>query len=269
MKSFKPINSSRRNLLLSDRGLLWKKKPLKSLVTFCNSNGGRNNYGRITVQGKSKGVKKLYRLIDFKRFKKIKTIVLRIEYDPNRSCYIALTKNNNELFYIIAPQNIKINSILESSEKTRINTGNSMQLKYVPLGCQIHNVEFKPGKGGQIARSAGSSCTIISKNKSTLLVKMCSGEIRIINLFCRATIGVISNIDNKNVKYGKAGRRALLGFKPKVRGVAKNPVDHPHGGGEGKASSGRHPVNFKGKLTKGAKTRSNKRTGRFIIKSRK
>ena len=269
MKYFNPVTSSQRSLVLSNRNFLWKKEPVKSLTFPCNSKGGRNHWGRITSAGKFKGAKKLYRIIDFKRLIKGKAIISRIEYDPNRSAYIALIRysNKKKVSYIIAPNNVRVGHIVESF-KCKIQLGNVLQLKYIPIGYPIHNIEFKPNKGGQIARSAGVYAIIMSKSEKNALIKLCSGEIRMINIKSRATIGVVSNLENKNMKYGKAGRKFWLGFKPKVRGVAKNPVDHPHGGGEGKASGGRHPVTPYGKMTKGYKTRKNKRTNKFIVRSR-
>ena len=266
---YNPITPSQRQLILVDKKHLWKGKPKKELTITRHSKGGRNNLGRITVFGRSRGTKRKYRIIDFKRLKSIEAVVERLEYDPNRSAYIALIKyDDGEYSYIIAPEGIKIGDKILSSDNAEIKIGNCLPLKNIPVGTSVHNVELKPGKGGQIARSAGTSVKVVSKDAGKASIKLSSGEVRIVEASCKATIGVISNSDNKNIKLGKAGRKRWLGFRPKVRGVAKNPVDHPHGGGEGKSSGGRHPVTRWGKPTKGFKTRNNKRTDKFIVKSR-
>ena len=267
--NYNPVTPSQRQLVLVDKSGLWKGDPLKSLVKGKNTKGGRNNLGRITVFGKSRGAKKKYRMVDFKRSKELSATVERFEHDPNRSANIALIKySDNEYSYIIALENSKIGDKIISSNSAEIAVGNCMQLKNIPVGIIISNVELKPKKGAQLARSAGSFATIVNKDSGKVSIKLRSGEVRMVEGECKATIGVVSNIDKKNVKLGKAGRKRWLGFRPKVRGVAKNPVDHPHGGGEGKTSGGRHPVSAWGKPTKGFKTRNNKRTDKFIIKSR-
>ncbi|WHA05318.1 50S ribosomal protein L2 [Candidatus Bandiella numerosa] len=267
--NYNPVTPSQRQLVLVDKSGLWKGAPIKGLVKGKNSSGGRNNLGRITVYGKSRGAKKKYRIIDFKRTKELSATVERFEYDPNRSANIALIKyDDNEYSYIIALENLKIGDKIISSNSAEIAIGNCMQLKNIPVGIVISNIELKPNKGAQLARSAGTSATIVNKDSGKVSIKLRSGEVRIVEGECKATIGTVSNADKKNVKLGKAGRKRWLGFRPKVRGVAKNPVDHPHGGGEGKTSGGRHPVSAWGKPTKGFKTRNNKRTDKFIIKSR-
>ncbi len=267
--NYNPVTPSQRQLILVDKSKLWKGEPIKKLVKGKHSKGGRNNLGRTTVFGKSKGVKKKYRIIDFKRDKELHAVVERLEYDPNRSAHIALLKyEDSEFSYIIAPENLKIGSKVVSSSSADIEVGNCLPLKNIPIGILVHNVELKPKKGAQLARSAGSFATIVSKDSGKISLKLRSGEVRVVESECKATIGVVSNADNKNIKLGKAGRKRWLGFRPKVRGVAKNPVDHPHGGGEGKTSGGRHPVTAWGKPTKGYKTRNNKRTDKYIVKSR-
>ena len=271
IKILKPVNSSQRGTVLINRSNLWKGKSYKPLVQGYSSTGGRNNQGRITSRRMGGGAKRNYRKIDFRRNKfDIKANVERIEYDPNRSSHIALIKyEDGEHRYIIAPNKLKAGDQVQTSENAEIKIGNCMPLKNMPLGTSIHNIEMKLGRGGQIARSAGTYAQITSKSAFDSQIKLSSGEVRIINSNCLATIGVVSNLDNKNIKLGKAGRKRLLGFRPKVRGVVMNPVDHPMGGGEGKTSGGRHPVTPWGKPTKGKKTRKNKRTTRLIIKRRK
>lgn len=253
---YKPTTPSRRNLILIKKNNIWKKKPVKKLIAKIKRNNSRNNLGRITSKNKSKGKKKKFRIIDFKRNKWHKAQIIRVEYDPNRSSYISLIKDiyNNSKYYIITVNKTKINNYIYSNNKNKILNGNSMQLKYIPIGTSIHNIEIKEKKGGQLIRSAGAYATIINKIKKKVCIKLKSGEIKLINENCNATIGIVSNVDNKGIKLGKAGRNRWLGIKSTVRGVAKNPVDHPHGGGEGKTSGGRHPVTPWGKLTKGYKT---------------
>ncbi|HJD56429.1 MAG TPA: 50S ribosomal protein L2 [Rickettsia endosymbiont of Pyrocoelia pectoralis] len=271
LKSFNPITPSLRELVQVDRTGLWKGKPLKSLTKGISKTGGRNNQGRITSWHRGGGHKKLYRIIDFKRNKlDISAVVERIEYDPNRTAFIALIKyEDGEYSYILAPQKLAIGDKIISSKDADIKIGNCLPLKYIPVGTTLHNVEMKIGKGGQIARSAGTSVDLVGKDSGYAQIKLKSGEFRLVPLECKATIGVISNPDQKNINLGKAGRNRWLGWRPHVRGVAMNPVDHPHGGGEGKTSGGRHPVTPWGFLTKGKKTRKNKRTSKFIIKKRK
>ena len=271
IKVLKPINSSQRGSVIINRSGLWKGKSYKKLVKGISSTAGRNNQGRITSRRMGSGVKKNYRKIDFKRNKlDIIGNIERIEYDPNRTAFIALVKyNDNEFRYIIAPQKLKNGDKIISSQKAEIKIGNCLPLKNIPLGTYIHNIELKIGRGGQLVRSAGTFGQITSKNVFDVQVKLSSGEIRLINSNCFATIGIVSNSDNQNVKFGKAGRKRLLGYRPKVRGVVMNPVDHPHGGGEGRTSGGRDPVTPWGVSTKGKKTRNNKRTNMFILKRRK
>ena len=271
LKTFKSYTKSTRGTVLIDRSNLWKGKPLKSLTKANNSSRGRNNYGRITSKNHGGGHKHKYRVIDFYRKKfDIKGRVERIEYDPNRSCHIMLIKfEDGEHKYYLAPQHIKIGDEILNGPKAEIKVGNSLPLKDIPTGLDVHNVEIQPGGGGKIARAAGSSVTISGIDGNYTIVKMTSGEIRKIDSRSIATIGVLSNPDQKNIKIGKAGRSRWLGIRPHTRGVVKNPVDHPHGGGEGKSAGGRHPVSPTGQSAKGLKTRDNKRTDKFIIRRRK
>ena len=271
LKNLKPTTPSQRGTVLLSKKHLWNGNPYKSLTKPINSTGGRNNQGRITSRRMGGGAKRRYRVIDFKRNKfDIFAEVIRNEYDPNRSAFISLVKyEDGEYRYILAPQKLSIGDKIISSKNADIKDGNSLPLNNIPLGTNIHNVELKPGAGGQLARSAGSSVQIVSKEDVFVQLKLNSGEIRLVNNKCLATIGVLSNPDNKNTKLGKAGRKRYLGFRPKVRGVVMNPVDHPHGGGEGRTSGGRHPVTPWGVSTKGKKTRKNKKTNVFIIKRRK
>jgi large subunit ribosomal protein L2 len=272
LKKFTPVTTAQRQLVQIDRSSLFKGRSLKFLTVSQVSTGGRNNFGRITCRHKGGGHKKLYRLVDFKRSISCEMEVERLEYDPNRSAFIALTRNveNKSYSYVIAPEGLKIGDrIFNGGEGTDIKIGNCLPIRYIPIGTTIHNVEMKTGKGAQLARSAGASAQIVGKDNLYAQVKLQSGEVRMILLDCRATIGIVSNFDHKNTSIGKAGRSRWKGIRPTVRGVAMNPVDHPHGGGEGKTSGGRHPVSPKGKPTKGKKTRRNKSTGKFIIKKRK
>ncbi len=271
LKNFNPRTPSLRELVQVDRSSLWKGSPLKSLVEGISKTGGRNNLGRTTAWHRGGGHKKLYRIIDFKRTKKeIIGTVERLEYDPNRTAFIALIKyDDGEFGYILAPQSINAGDKIISGENVDIKIGNCLPLKNIPIGTTIHNLEMKPGKGGQLARSAGSSASLVSKDSGYAQIKLRSGEVRVVPLNCLATIGVVSNADHQNINIGKAGRNRWKGWRPHVRGVAMNPVDHPHGGGEGKTSGGRNPVTPWGKPTKGKKTRKNKSTTKFIIKRRK
>lgn len=271
LKSFKPYTKSTRGTVLINKTGLWKGKPFKALIEKKRSSKGRNNYGRITSRNSGGGHKQKYRLIDFYRKKiNMKAEIERIEYDPNRSCYIMLVKfEDGEKFYYLAPQNIKVGDKIENGSKIEIKNGNCMPLQDIPAGINIHNVEIQPGGGGKIARSAGTSVSISGTDGNYSIIKMTSGEIRKIDSRSMATIGVLSNPDQKNIKIGKAGRSRWLGIRPHTRGVVKNPVDHPHGGGEGKSAGGRHPVSPKGQSAKGLKTRDNKRTDKFIIRRRK
>jgi large subunit ribosomal protein L2 len=273
LKKYKPTTPTLRQYVSVDKSMLWKGSPLKILTAKKNSSCGRNNIGHITVRHKEVGHKKTFRIIDFKRDKiDVEAVVERIEYDPNRTSFIALLKYTDGVFsYIIAPHKLNVgDKIISSKNLIDIKTGNSMPLSIIPIGTTIHNIEIKPGCGGVIARSAGSSSQLVGKDSGYALVKLQSGEIRLFLLDCMATIGEVSNPDNKNSTIGKAGRSRWLGIRPTVRGVAMNPVDHPHGGGEGKTSGGRHPVSPTGKLTKGKITRKRKNiTNRFIVKSRR
>ena len=270
LKQYKPYTKSTRSTILIDRAHLWKGKPYKPLTSTNKSVKGRNNMGRITSRNHGGGHKQRYRNVDFHRSGTFTVEVERIEYDPNRSSYIILVKNEkNNKYYYIAPQEIQVGDKIENGESCEIKIGNCMQLKNIPSGMQIHNVEIMPGGGGKIARSAGSSVTISGTDGKYTIIKMSSGEIRKIDSRSRATIGVVSNPDQKNIKIGKAGRSRWLGIRPHTRGVVMNPVDHPHGGGEGKSAGGRHPVSRTGQSAKGLKTRDNKRTDKYIIRRRK
>ena len=271
LKSFKPYTKSTRGTVLINKTGLWKGQPFKILTEKKRSSKGRNNYGRITSRNSGGGHKQKYRHIDFYRKKiNMKAEIERIEYDPNRSCYIMLVKfEDGEKFYYLAPQNIKVGDKIENGSKIEIKNGNCMPLQDIPAGINIHNVEIQPGGGGKIARSAGTSVSISGTDGNYSIIKMTSGEVRKIDSRSMATIGVLSNPDQKNIKIGKAGRSRWLGIRPHTRGVVKNPVDHPHGGGEGKSAGGRHPVSPKGQSAKGLKTRDNKRTDKFIIRRRK
>ena len=271
LKTFKPYTKSTRGTVLVDRSGLWKGKPFKLLTSVNNASKGRNNQGRITSRNHGGGHKQKYRTVDFYR-RKFDSIaeIERIEYDPNRSCHIMLVKFEDEKkFYYLAPQRIKIGDKIQNGSNIEIKVGNCMPLQDIPVGIDIHNVELQPGAGGKIARSAGTSVSISGVDGNYSLVKMSSGEVRKINSRCMATIGVLSNPDKKNIKIGKAGRSRWLGIRPHTRGVVKNPVDHPHGGGEGKTAGGRHPVSPTGQSAKGLKTRDNKRTDKCIIRRRK
>ena len=271
LKTFKPYTKSTRGTVLVDRKNLWKGKPFKSLSFGKTSTGGRNNLGRITSRSKGAGHKNKYRLVDFYRKKDdLKAKVERIEYDPNRSSYLALIKyedgTNN---YILAPNQIKIGDEIISGRNKEIKIGNCMPLSDIPVGTDIHNVELKPNSGGKLARSAGSSAQISGADENYCVIKLASGEIRKVINSARATIGTVSNSDHQNIVIGKAGRNRWKGKRPSVRGVAMNPVDHPHGGGEGKTSGGRSPVSPWGQSAKGLKTRKNKTTNKYIISRRK
>ncbi len=270
LKKYNPITPAQRGLVLIDRNSLYKGKPIKKLTTGLSKTGGRNNRGRITSWHKGGGHKRKYRIIDFRRRKfDIAGTVERIEYDPNRSSFIALIKyDDSEMNYIIAPQKLAIGNKIIASSKADIKPGNAMPLNSVPVGTIVHNVELKPGKGGQLARSAGSYVQVIGKDLSNSIIRLTSGEVRLVPSKCMCTIGSVSNPDNQNQNFGKAGRKRWLGIRPTVRGVAMNPIDHPHGGGEGRTSGGRHPVSPWGKPTKGKRTRNNKKTDKLIIRRR-
>lgn len=268
LKLYNPRTDGQRGLIGIDRSSLWKGGPKKALTKGSKRTGGRNNTGRITSWHKGGGTKRLYRSINFKRdVCDMHGVVERIEYDPFRTAFIALIKyEDNKYEYIIAPNKLNIGDKVISSEKTNISIGNTMLLKHIPVGTFIHNIELKPGKGGQIARSAGAYASVVGQSNGYAQVKLSSGSVRLISLECRASIGIVSNLDKKNTSLGKAGRSRNIGRRPVVRGVAMNPVDHPHGGGEGKTSGGRHPVTPWGKGTKGKKTRRNKSTNKYIVK---
>ena len=270
LKTYKPKTPSLRELVLVDRSELWRGKPVKSLTEGKTKSGGRNNTGRITGPHRGGGHKQRYRVIDFKRRKfDVAAKIERLEYDPNRSAFIALVRyDDGELAYILAPQRIKVGDVVISGQRVDVKPGNAMPMGNMPVGTIIHNIELKIGKGGQLARSAGTYAQLVGKDAGYAQVKLSSGELRMVHGDCMATIGAVSNPDQQNVNYGKAGRMRWMGFKPVTRGVAMNPVDHPHGGGEGRTSGGRHPVTPWGKPTKGKKTRANKSTDKFIVRSR-
>ena len=270
LKTFKPTTPSLRQLVIVDRSGLWKGKPVKALTRGKSEAGGRNNHGHITANHRGGGHKRRLRLVDFKRRKfGVAATVERLEYDPNRSAFIALIKyTDGELSYILAPQRLKAGDEVMSGEKVDIKPGNAMPLANMPVGTIVHNVEMKKGRGGQIARSAGTYAQLVGKDAGYAQLKLNSGEVRLVPAECLATVGAVSNPDNQNTVAGKAGRTRWLGRRPVLRGVAMNPVDHPHGGGEGKTSGGRHPVTPWGKPTKGKKTRKNKATDKFIVRRR-
>jgi large subunit ribosomal protein L2 len=271
LKTFKPTTPGQRQLVLVDRSELHKGGPVKTLTEGLRSKGGRNNYGRITVRWRGGGHKRTYRIIDFRRRKfDMTATVERLEYDPNRTAFIALIRyEDGEQAYILAPQRLQAGDKVVSGERTDIKPGNAMQLKNVPVGTIVHNVELKPGRGGQMARAAGTYVQLVGRDAGLALLRMASGEVRMVRTECMATIGAVSNPDQQNISIGKAGRNRWLGKKPSVRGVAMNPVDHPHGGGEGRTSGGRHPVTPWGKSTKGKKTRHNKKTDGMILRRRR
>ena len=271
LKIFKPYTKSTRGTVSVNRKNLWKGKALKTLTFGKNSTGGRNNLGRITSRSRGAGNKNKYRMIDFYRKKDdLKAKVERIEYDPNRSAHVALVKYEDEVYnYILAPSKIKIGDQIVSGRNKEIKIGNCMPLFDIPEGTNIHNIELSPNSGGKLVRSAGSSAQISGIDENYCIIKLVSGEIRKIISTARATIGSVSNNDHQNIKIGKAGRNRWKGKRPSVRGVAMNPVDHPHGGGEGKTSGGRSPVSPWGQSAKGLKTRKNKRTNKFIISRKK
>jgi large subunit ribosomal protein L2 len=270
LNTYKPTSAGRRQLILVDKSELYKGKPEKSLTKGISKTGGRDNFGHVTSRRIGGGHKRSYRVIDFKRKKfDIEATVERIEYDPNRTAFIALISyNDGEKAYILAPQRLKAGDKVISAAKADIKPGNAMPLKNMPVGTIVHNVELRAGKGGQLVRSAGCYAQVVGKDAGYVQLKLNSGELRIVREECLATVGAVSNPDNQNVSLGKAGRNRWLGNRPVSRGVAMNPVDHPLGGGEGRTSGGRHPVTPWGKPTKGAKTRSNKKTDRFIMRSR-
>ncbi|MEC7185653.1 MAG: 50S ribosomal protein L2 [Pseudomonadota bacterium] len=270
LKTYNPTTPGQRGLILVDRSALHKGKPVKTLTEGLTKSGGRNNAGRITARRRGGGHKRSYRIIDFKRRKwDMAATVERLEYDPNRTAFIALIKyEDGELAYIIAPQRLGVGDKVIAGDKVDVKPGCAMPLHSVPIGSIIHNIEMKPGKGGQIARSAGAFAQIVGRDQTYAIIRLGSGEQRLIHGDCMATIGAVSNPDQSNIKLAKAGRNRWMGKRPSVRGVAMNPVDHPHGGGEGKTSGGRHPVTPWGKSTKGKRTRSNKSSNKYILRSR-
>ena len=270
LKSYKPTTPSQRNLVIVDRTGLYRGKPVKSLVEGQNSTGGRNNHGRITSRFRGGGHKQAYRTIDFKRTRREEAATVeRIEYDPNRTAFIALVKyKDGELTYILAPQRLSAGDSIIAGESVDIKPGNAMPLANMPIGTIIHNVEMKKGKGGQLARAAGTYVQLVGRDAGYAILRLNSGETRMVPAECMATVGAVSNPDNSNISIGKAGRVRWQGRRPVVRGVAMNPIDHPHGGGEGRTSGGRHPVTPWGKSTKGKKTRHNRSTDKYILRSR-
>ena len=270
LKTFKPITPSLRQLVIVDRSELHKGKPVKTLTEGKSSQGGRNNAGRITVRFRGGGHKQAYRVVDFKRRKvDMPAKVERLEYDPNRTAFIALIKYaDGELAYILAPQRLSVGDEVVSGAQVDVKPGNAMPLSAIPVGTIVHNVEMKIGKGGVIARSAGNYAQIVGRDQGYVIVRLNSGEQRLVHGQCFASIGAVSNPDHMNTTIGKAGRQRWFGRRPHNRGVVMNPIDHPHGGGEGRTSGGRHPVTPWGKPTKGKKTRSNKQTDKFIVTSR-
>jgi large subunit ribosomal protein L2 len=270
LKSYKPTTPGQRQLVLVDRSALYRGKPVKSLTEGQHSHGGRNNNGRITVRFRGGGHKQAYRVVDFKRRKfDVPARVERLEYDPNRTSFIALLKyEDGEQAYILAPQRLAEGDTIVAGEHVDVKPGNAMPLGNIPIGTIVHNIEMKIGKGGQIARSAGTYAQIVGRDQEYVILRLNSAEQRLVHGRCMATVGAVSNPDHMNTSVGKAGRTRWLGFRPHNRGVAMNPIDHPHGGGEGRTSGGRHPVTPWGFPTKGKKTRSNKSTTKFIVSSR-
>ena len=270
LKTFNPTSPGRRQLVLVDRSDLHKGKPVKALTEGLSKKGGRNNRGRITARRIGGGAKKLYRKVDFKRNRwDIPAVVERLEYDPNRTAFIALIKYEDGLLsYIVAPQRLEVGDTVVTSKTADIKPGNTLPLKNIPVGTIIHNIELKPEKGAQMIRSAGTYAQLVGRDGGYAQIKLTSGELRMVLDTCLATIGAVSNPDNMNQVLSKAGRKRHMGKRPSVRGVVMNPVDHPHGGGEGKSSGGRHPVTPWGKKTRGPKTRTNKATDRLIIRRR-
>ena len=270
LKKYKPTSPAQRGLVLVDRSALYKGKPVKTLTEGLSKSGGRNNHGRVTAFNRGGGHKRSYRMVDFKRTRfEIPATVERLEYDPNRTSFIALIKYaDGELAYILAPQRLAVGDQVISGKKVDVKPGNAMPLASIRVGTIIHNVELKPGKGGQIARSAGTYVQLVGRDQGYALIRLSSGEQRMVRGECMASIGAVSNPDHSNITLAKAGRNRWLGKRPSVRGVAMNPVDHPHGGGEGRTSGGRHPVTPWGKPTKGKKTRANKATDKYILRSR-
>ena len=271
LKYYNPTSEGRRQLVTTDRSELWKGAPVKTLTEGLSKKGGRNNRGRITAYHRGGGHKRSYRMIDFKRvrFDAVATVE-RLEYDPNRTAWIALIKyEDGELAYIVAPQRLAAgDKVVSSLQTVDVKPGNAMPLERMPVGTIVHNIELKPRKGGQVARSAGAYAQYVGRDQGWAILRLNSGEQRRVHGSCLATVGAVSNQDHANTSLGKAGRNRWLGKRPVNRGVTMNPIDHPHGGGEGRTSGGRHPVTPWGKPTKGKKTRSNKATDKFIVRSR-
>jgi large subunit ribosomal protein L2 len=270
LKTYKPVTNGQRQLVLIDRSGLHKGRPVKTLTKGAKRPAGRNNTGRIVVRWQGGGHKQKYRIIDFKRNRHDEpATVQHLEYDPNRTSFIALIKyKNGDLAYIIAPQRLAAGDIVVAGDKVDVKPGNAMPLAAVPVGTIVHNIEMKPGKGGQIARAAGGYAQYLGRDAGYALLRLNSGEVRRVRLECKATIGAVSNPDHMNEVLSKAGRNVWRNRRPSVRGTAMNPIDHPHGGGEGRTKGGRHPVTPWGRPTKGYKTRKNKRTGKDIVRSR-
>ncbi|MDT7934610.1 MAG: 50S ribosomal protein L2 [Sphingomonadaceae bacterium] len=270
LKQYNPTSSARRGLVLIDRSGLYKGKPVKALTEGLMKSGGRNNMGHATARGIGGGHKQRYRIVDFKRRKwDMPASVERIEYDPNRTAFIALIRyQDGEQAYIIAPQRLAVGDQVVAGRKVDVKPGNAMEIGQMPVGSIVHNIELKPLKGGQLARAAGGYAQVVGRDRGMVIIRLNSGEQRYVRADCMASVGAVSNPDNMNQYLAKAGRARWMGQRPLSRGVAKNPVDHPHGGGEGRTSGGRHPVTPWGKPTKGMKTRSNKATDKMIIRSR-
>ncbi|MSU91645.1 50S ribosomal protein L2 [Rhodobacteraceae bacterium 2CG4] len=270
LKSYKPTSPGQRGLVLIDRSELWKGRPVKTLTEGLSKKAGRNNTGRITMRRRGGGAKRLYRVVDFKRTKRdVPATVERIEYDPNRTAFLALIRyQDGEQAYILAPQRLAVGDSIVAADKADVKPGNAMPFLGLPIGTIVHNIELKPGKGGQIARAAGTYAQFVGRDGGYAQIRLGSGELRMVRQECMATVGAVSNPDHSNTNIGKAGRNRHLGKRPSVRGVVMNPIDHPHGGGEGRTSGGRHPVTPWGKPTKGARTRTNKSTDKFIVRSR-
>jgi large subunit ribosomal protein L2 len=270
LKHYNPTSPARRGLVLIDRSSLHKGGPVKHLTEGLKKSGGRNNMGHATARGIGGGHKQRYRIVDFKRrLWDVAGTIERLEYDPNRTAFLALVKYPDEsVAYILAPQRLAPGDQVIAGKKVDVKPGNAMEIGQMPVGTIVHNVELKPGKGGQLARSAGTFIQVVGRDRGMVIIRLNSGEQRYVPSTCMASVGAVSNPDNSNQYFAKAGRARWMGSRPMSRGVAKNPVDHPHGGGEGRTSGGRHPVTPWGKPTKGAKTRSNKSTDKMIIRSR-
>jgi large subunit ribosomal protein L2 len=270
IKQYKPTSAGRRFMTGADFSEVTRQEPEPSLVRPLKKHGGRNNAGRITCRHRGGGHKRRFRVVDFKRNKiGVPAKVAAIEYDPNRSARLALLKYaDGDKSYILAPDQLKVGDEVLSSRHADIKPGNSLPLRFIPLGTQIHNIELKRGRGGQMVRSAGTGAQLLAKDDSYAHIRLPSNEVRLVNVDCRATVGQVSNIEHGQIRLGKAGRKRWLGRRPSVRGVAMNPVDHPMGGGEGRSSGGRHPCTPWGKPTKGYKTRKNRSSDKFIVKRR-